>query len=125
MYTLTKDWSGDLYCEIALAWDYVKRTVDISMPGYINKKLQEYRHVQSKCTQMCPFSLTPKQFGMEAQAPLPTDISPRLDKKGISNVQRIVGSILYYACAVDMTVLMALSTIGSKQMAATEQTFER
>jgi hypothetical protein len=49
-YTLTKDWSRDLYCGIALAWDCVNRMVDISMPGYIKNKLQEYRHVQSKGT---------------------------------------------------------------------------
>jgi hypothetical protein len=34
-YTLTEEWSSDLYCGIALAWDYVNRMVDISMPGYI------------------------------------------------------------------------------------------
>jgi hypothetical protein len=34
-YTLTKDWTGNLYCSIALAWDYDKRTVDILMSGYI------------------------------------------------------------------------------------------
>jgi hypothetical protein len=62
---------------------------------------------------------------MEAQASLPTDVSPRLNKKGIRNVQCIVGSILYYACTVDMTVLMALSTTASEQTAAMEQTFER
>ncbi len=37
MYTLTEDWTGDRYCEIALSWDYINRTVDISMPGYIKK----------------------------------------------------------------------------------------
>ncbi len=36
-YTLTKDWMGDLYCRIALSWDYINRMVDISMPGYIKK----------------------------------------------------------------------------------------
>jgi len=40
-------------------------------------------------------------------------------------VPKIVGSILYYARAVDMTVLMALSTIASKQMKGTEQTMEK
>ncbi len=124
-YTLTKNWAGDLYCGIALAWDYVNRTVDISMPGYIKKKLQECRHVQSKHTQMCLYLLAPKQFGTEAQAPLPTDNSPRLDKKDIRNVQCILRSIMYYAHAVDMTVLMALSTIASVQTAAMEQTFKR
>jgi len=34
---LTEDWMGSLYCGITLEWDYVGRTVDISMPGYIRK----------------------------------------------------------------------------------------
>ncbi len=38
-YRLTKDWTGNLYCGITLDWDYANRTVDISMPGYIRKKL--------------------------------------------------------------------------------------
>jgi hypothetical protein len=37
-YTLTKDWMRDLYCRIALSWDYINRTVDILMAGYIKKK---------------------------------------------------------------------------------------
>ncbi len=44
-YKLTKDWTGNLYCGISLDWDYVNRTVDVSMPGYIEKKLQEYNHM--------------------------------------------------------------------------------
>ncbi len=62
-YTLTEDWSGDLYCGIKLEWDYINRTVDISMPGYIQKKLQEYEHVMPSKPQHCPHSPEPKQFG--------------------------------------------------------------
>jgi hypothetical protein len=40
---------------------------------------------------------------------------PKLDEKGIKRVQKIVGSILYYAQAVNMTVLMVLSTIAVDQ----------
>jgi hypothetical protein len=114
-----------LYCGITLEWDYVNRTVDISMLGYIKKKLQEYEHVMLKKLQTCPYSPEPKQFGTEAQAPLPPDSSPTLDKKGIKRVQQIVGSILYYARAVDMTVLMALSSIAMDQTKATERTMSR
>jgi hypothetical protein len=39
MYKLTKDWTGNLYCGIMLKWDYVVCTVNISMPGYIKKKI--------------------------------------------------------------------------------------
>ncbi len=48
-----------------------------------------------------------------------------LDAKGIKQVQQIVGSVLYYARAVDMTVLMALSSIAVEQTKATEKTMGR
>ncbi len=125
-YNLTKDWSGNLYCEIKLDWDYIERTVDISMPaGYISKKLQEYNHVRSKTMQTCPYTPPPKQYGSDAQRPLPPDVPPLLDKKGIKRVQQIVRSILYYARAVDMTVLMALSTIAIEQMKAMAKTMSK
>jgi hypothetical protein len=52
------------------------------------------------------------------QTPLEVDSSPQLDAKGIKRVQQIVGSILYYARAVDMTILMALSAIAVEQTKA-------
>ncbi len=121
-YTLTEDWTGDLYCGISLDWNYADQTVDISMPGYIKKKLQEYKHIKSKMIQTTPYAPAPKQFSLEAQRSPPVDTLPILDKKGIKRVQQIVGSILYYAHAVDMTVLMALSLIAMDQTKTTEKT---
>jgi hypothetical protein len=121
-YTLTEDWMGNLYCGITLEWDYVGCTVDILMPGYIKMKLQEYEHIMPKNLQTCPYLPEPKKFGTEAQAPLPLDSTPILDAKGIKCVQKNVGSILYYAHAVNMMVLMALSSIAVEQTKATEKT---
>jgi hypothetical protein len=87
-YTLTEDWTGDLYCGITLKWDYVGCTVDISMSGYIKMKLQEYKHIMPKKIQTCPYSPEPKKFGMEAQAPLPNDSTPKLDENSIKRVQK-------------------------------------
>jgi hypothetical protein len=112
---LTVYWTGNLYCGISLDRDYVNQWVDISMPGYIKKNMQEYGHIIPNRLQMCPYSPEPKNFGSEAQAPLPPDASPKLDEKGIKRIQQIIGSILYYARAVDMTVLAALSTIAIDQ----------
>jgi hypothetical protein len=89
------------------------------MPGYIRKKLQEYNHVLPGRLQACPYTPAPKKFGAQAQTPLEVDSSPQLDAKGIKRVQQIVGSILYYARAVDMKVLMALSAIAVEQTKAT------
>jgi len=66
-----------------------------------------------------------KKYGSEAQAHLLIDTSRPLGEKEIKAVQKIVGSILYYARAVDMTVLMALSTIANEQTKGTEQTMEK
>jgi hypothetical protein len=124
-YMLIEDWTGNLYCGIQLNWDYAGRTVNISMPGYIKKKLQEYGHIISRKIQGCPYSPEPKIFGTEAQAPFPQDNTPKLDKKGIKRIQIIVGSISYNVRAVNMTVLMALSTIAVNQTKATKRTMER
>ena len=45
----------------------------------------------------------------------------KLNDKEINQVQNIVGSILYYAGAVDMTLFMVLSTIASEQTKGTER----
>jgi len=85
------------------------------MPGYIKKKLREYGHLFPERVQNCPYSPEPKKFGATAQEPLPADTSPTFDAKGIKKIQKIVGSIPYYARAVYMTVLMALSSITIEQ----------
>jgi hypothetical protein len=124
-YKLTEDWTGDLYCRIALDGDYINRTVDISMPGYIKNKIQEYGYLVPGRTQKCPYLPEPKWFGSKAQAPLPLNDLPKLDTNRIKHVQQIVGSLLYYAQAVDMMVLMALSSIAVEQTKVTEKTMGR
>jgi len=118
-YELTEDWSGGLYCGIKLHWDYIAHTVDISMQGYIKKLLQKYKHKIPTKPQHCLCTTAPKQYWAAAQAPLPIDISPKLSDEYIKEIQRIFGSILYFARAVDTMVLMALSSIASEQTRGT------
>ncbi len=87
-YKLTADWTGDLYCGIALGWDYNKRYVVISMPGYVKKKLQEYGHAVPNQLQRCPYAPEPKQFGATAQALAPPNDTPKLNNAGIKLVQK-------------------------------------
>jgi hypothetical protein len=105
-YELANDWAGELYCGIKLNWDYTACTLDISMLGYITKVVQKYKHCIPSKPQCCPYSPAPKQYGKQAQAPIPVDISPKLSPDDVKQIQQIVGSILYYAWAVDITVLM-------------------
>jgi hypothetical protein len=66
-----------------------------------------------------------KQYNSKVQLPLPKGMSKLLDNSGKKGIQKIVGSIFYYAWAVNMTVLMALSTIAMSQAAPTKQMMER
>jgi hypothetical protein len=89
-YELTKDWGSNLYCGIKLKWDYNANTLDILMPGYIIKQLQKYKHTSPPWPQHCPYSPEPKQYGNDAQRPLPKDTSPPLSKEDIKHVQWVI-----------------------------------
>ncbi len=124
-YTLTKDWMGDLYCGIKLNWNYDKCTLDILMPRYIVKQLQCYKHASPTCPQNCPLYPQPKQYGSAAQQLIKPDTSSALSNKDIKQVQHIIGSILYYACTVNLTILMVLIAIASEQAKGTESTMKK
>jgi hypothetical protein len=42
LYKLTVEWEGTKYLGLTLAWDYRRRTCNVSMPGYVQKALQQY-----------------------------------------------------------------------------------
>ena len=43
-YEVAEDWDGEKYCGITLDWDYIKRKVHLSMPGYCEEGLSRFRH---------------------------------------------------------------------------------
>ncbi len=124
-YELTKDWTGDVYCSIQNIWDYNAQTLDISMLGYFKKVLHKYKHCVPSKLQHCPYSPSPKQNSTKAQEPLPANIPPLLPPDKIKKIQHIIGSILYYARAINITVLMALRYIAIKQTKRTTSTMEK
>ena len=121
-YKLKEDWDGALYCGISLKWNYTQRHVDISMPQYIDKLLARFEHPLPKKPQHSPHSAPPRNFGASAQQPVDHDSSPTLPPDRIKRIQQIVGTIMYYARAVDLTTLVALSSIAAEQAQATENT---
>jgi hypothetical protein len=67
----------------------------------------------------------PKKYGKEVQNLLLIDDSEPLDKGGLKRVQEIVGSLLFYAGAVNNTLLVGLSAIASQQASPTQLTNKR
>ena len=114
-----------LCCGITLEWNYEEIWLEISMPGYIKKVLQKYKHETSPRPQHSPYVITPKNYSKYAHAQLPPDESPKVSKGKIKRIQGVVGSILFYARSVDSTLLVGLNTISIQQTSATENTLKR
>jgi hypothetical protein len=123
-YEITVDWEGKLFCGISLKWDYTNRTVDLSMPGYVEEALLEFQHPLPIKPEHQPYRHRPPQYGVKVQLTDPIDDSPPLDKAGVLRLQQITGKFLYYARAVDPTMLTALSALAAQQAKGTEQTME-
>jgi hypothetical protein len=75
-----------------------------------------------KRPQHSPHCAPPKKYGTAAHDLIPPDTTPPIDATRIKIVQQVIGGVLYYARAVDLTVLPALSAIASDQASATETT---
>ena len=41
-YKVTNDWTGKRYIDNTLDWDYTRRQVHLSMPGYVAKALKQF-----------------------------------------------------------------------------------
>ncbi len=86
------------------------------------KQLICYAHPAPDKPQHCPFLPNPITYGKDTQAPTHTYDSPLHDDTGKKRIQQVVGSFLYYARAVNPTILIALSGIPTQQAAPTENT---
>ena len=58
-YELTTDWGGMAYWGITLSWDYKQGWVDLTIPGYIARVLQWFRHEPPKRPQDSLFPAFP------------------------------------------------------------------
>ncbi len=90
------------------------------MPAYVAKQLLRYKHPHPTKLQHCPYNPNPIKYGQDKQAIDPINRSPKLKDTNKKCIQHIVGRFLQYACAVNHTILMALSAIASQQAAPTE-----
>jgi hypothetical protein len=116
--------AGDKLAGIDIKWDYANRRCCISMPGYIETLLIKFKHPHPTKKWLSPYKCLPISYGAKAQLTPEADTSERLDKHHKRCIQEIVGSLLYYARAVDNKFLVALSAIASHQAyasVATEQ----
>jgi hypothetical protein len=95
-YELTTDWTATVYSGMTLKWDYDKRTCDISMPGYVSNVLRKFQHDTRKHPQHTPSLYVLPVYGAKTQYTT-KDETPPLTSKQCLTIQKVTGSVLYYA----------------------------
>jgi hypothetical protein len=123
-YNIGVDMAGSLYCSITIGCHYKDKYVDISMPNYVKKQLIKYKWDKPKRAQHCPFEPNLVHYGRKSDEIIHNSDSPTLTPKDKKFVQQIISSFLYYARAVDCTILTALNTMASEQSNPTERTLK-
>jgi hypothetical protein len=106
---------------MTLKWDYQQRTCDISVPGYVTNVLNKFQHDAPKHPQHTPSKYATPVYGAKTQYAT-RDETPILTAKQCTHIQKITGSVLYYARAVDPTSIMPINDIATEQTKATEKT---
>jgi hypothetical protein len=123
-YQITVDMEASKFCGMTLEWNYQEGHVTISMPGYIDKALQRFTHSLPSKPQHSPHAWTAPEYGARVQYADPEDTSLPLNSKGITHLQQVIGTLLFYARAVDNTMHVALGTLAAAQTQGTAQTMD-
>jgi hypothetical protein len=124
-YDISIDKEGQRFIGLTLDWDYVARELHVSMPGYVPKALVRFNHKPPAKPQHSPYPHQPINYGAKTQHTKEEDNTPLLNKDKKKFVQEVTGVFLFYARAVDSTMLVALSAIAAEQGAPRESTLAK
>ena len=122
-YTFKVDFDAKQYIGIHLDWNYMRRELICSMKNYVKQALMELKHAAKTRQQHAPSKLDRPEYVAKVQY-AKVDESTELEEPQIKYLQRVVGKFLYYARAIDTTMLHAINDIGSavtKGTVATQQ----
>eukprot|EP00804_Cyclotella_cryptica_P027522 CCRYP_007476-RA/>CCRYP_007476-RA protein AED:0.26 eAED:0.26 QI:0/0/0/1/1/1/4/0/582 len=91
----------------------------------LRKAGQRFRHSLPNKPQHQPYPSAPRTYGSRQQLCATADTSPALGKQQKTFVQEVIGVFLYYARAVDCTMLTALGSLATQQAKPTTTTLDR
>ena len=119
-YEISTDLIGSNYEEIDIYWEYTRDYIDISMPHYIKNTLKKSLHTPRK--QYTPHKWTEPVYSQKVQYILPKSIFLVLNNNGITCIQVINGTFMYYTRVVDPCMLPVVNKISSQQAQPTYKT---
>jgi hypothetical protein len=94
------------------------------MPNYIKQVLHRFKHPLTAKPEDAPHHWMQPSYGAKIQFVAAKDASPTLPPSDIKHMQQVVGTLLYYALAIDNTMLVALGNLASAQINGTQKTLD-
>ena len=119
LYELTINWNGDKYLGFTIKHDKSLRQLSLSMPSYIGTALKRFGHLITHGA-ASPAIYTPPHYGSTKPQPATVDDTEPLSATDTKLLQEIVGVFLYYARAVDISMLPAVTAVASEQSKPTQ-----
>ena len=86
-YDISIDKTGRNYCGLTFEWNYNEEFVEISMPGYVPKALEQFNHPALIRPQYAPHKWSRPNYGQRIQYAQPSDETTRLNIKGQRRIQ--------------------------------------
>jgi hypothetical protein len=124
-YQITLDREATNYIGLTVEWDYANGKVHTHMTGYLPKAMTRFKHETLNKIQNSPHQHVAIQYGAKTQLIADEEASPLpVNKEKTKYIQAVAGTLLYYARAVDATILLAPSTIGTEQAKPTQATIK-
>ena len=120
MYKTTTDWGGELYIRIAIKWNHIKLTVELSISGYVEAALREFQNPKLSRPQESPYLWTSPTYVANSQLSPPPYTTPTLFPEKRTRLQILIGKFLYYCQAIDATMSVSLNKLSTHQNTVTE-----
>ena len=121
LYEIKVDWSGRKYLGFNITFAADNKSVSLDMPDYIPKVHQRFQaRIKHGRGAASPAVYIPPAYGTHSQMTEVDDSSPATPAE-TKEVQEIVGCIMFYARAVDGTMLTAVNHIASEMKDTTQQ----
>ena len=114
---------GNIFLGLTPKWDYQYRTVDISIPKYVNTDLHKFHNPTHLDSQNSTCRLIRPSYGTYTQCANPENDSAPLPLEVLNIVRTVLDTFLYYALTVISTMFVALSNLASTQAKAKDKTY--
>ena len=114
-YKISSDWEGKQHLGLDLDWNDEKLEVHLSMLTYFDNALKRFNDEKPRKTQDQPYPQTKTVYRAKAQFSDPEDMSEIFSQADKKFIQEVTETFLYYARAVDATMLPVLVSIASQK----------